>query len=207
MTRPNTADSRDTNVKYIAAVAKILHANAEAAAEGWTEVALLVNKAPDSQKVSTYAALERGSEHFDDWLPPSAWDELGKVLAAWQFELTQQGHPKWTAMFLGGVADNQIRGQHGDHGGRHAAGRDAGPDHRVGFLVLPPGLGHPDHRGGLRPGVGGDPGGPDRPGPDLPAHLRGQAGRQLHLGDPGHPRARDPRHPGRADRRSVAHRG
>ena len=108
MTRPNTADSRDTNVKYIAAVAKILHANAEAAAEGWTEVALLVNKAPDSQKVSTYAALERGSEHFDDWLPPSAWDELGKVLAAWQFELAQQGHPKWTAMFLGGVRDGGL---------------------------------------------------------------------------------------------------
>ena len=43
MTRPNTADSRDTNVKYIAAVAKILHANAEATAEGWTEVGLLVN--------------------------------------------------------------------------------------------------------------------------------------------------------------------
>ena len=81
MTRPNTADSRDTNVKYIAAVAKILHANAEATAEGWTEVGLLVNKAPGSQKVSTYAALERGSEHFDDWLTPSAWDELGKVLA------------------------------------------------------------------------------------------------------------------------------
>ena len=108
MTRPNTADSRDTNVKYIAAVAKILHANAEATAEGWTEVGLLVNKAPDSQKVSTYAALERGSEHFDDWLPPSAWDELGKVLAAWQFELAQQGHPKWTAMFLGGVRDGGL---------------------------------------------------------------------------------------------------
>lgn len=101
MTESSAGDSREIDTKYMMEVGKILRAAAEAVAEGWTELGLLVNQAPNIQGVTTYAIVTWNGQQYDKWMPDEALADLADVLAKWQFSLTQAGHPNWTAMFVG----------------------------------------------------------------------------------------------------------